>query len=82
MTNGPIPGQFYTDTNMLETLQTPIPSMLDMLNNLRTEQEDVILAVLAAGVPISCIAKEWPEVKTIEFNSPLLGLGFRFVGSV
>ena len=46
MANGPIPEQFYIDTNMLETLQTPIPSMFfGMLAKLRAEQEFYLIPV-------------------------------------
>lgn len=55
--------------------------VLDRLSRLYAEREELLLAVVAAGVPVGCIALTPVEQKSDRYGNYTLHAGFRFTTS-
>lgn len=60
-----------------------VPSMVNRLNEAYDRQEELLLAVMAAGVPANCIELIPPHLDNkVGFFTYNLHLGFKFVRSI
>ena len=72
-----------SELNKIRNCPSGVPSMLDVINDLYSLQEETLLAVMAAGVPANCITILTPkESDRFDFKNPSINIGFKFIRSI
>ena len=72
-----------SDLEKVRNCPSSVPSMLDRINELYDEREEIIIAIMAAGVPANCIQLIPPHLdNNFDFFNYNLNLGFRFVRGI
>ena len=71
-----------SDLNRIFNCMTSGPSLLDLMRELVAEQNEDLLAVMAAGVPTNCISLVPPEQSTYDFKTNTASIGFKFTRSL
>ncbi|MCH9712687.1 MAG: hypothetical protein K0U20_08705 [Proteobacteria bacterium] len=72
-----------SDLERVRNCPSGVPSMIDRINEANDKREEILLAVMAAGVPTNCIELIPPHLENrFDFFNYNLNLGFIFIRGI